>query len=45
MQIGKSFSQLTHEDRISISTLLRAGHNKDVIAKRLGFIVQAYTEK
>lgn len=37
IQMGKRFRQLTHEDRVAISTLLRAGYNKDSIAKQLGF--------
>lgn len=37
MFMGRIFKQLHSEDRIAISTLLRAGHNKESIAKQLGF--------
>lgn len=35
--MDRKFHQLTHEDRVAITTLLRAGHSKDAIAKQLGF--------
>lgn len=35
--MGRTFRQLRHEDRIAISTLLRAGFSKQGIAKQLGF--------
>lgn len=36
MQMSRKFRQLTHEDRVAIATLLRAGHGKAAIAKQLG---------
>lgn len=35
--MGIRFHQLTHDNRVAISTLLKAGHSKDKIAKQLGF--------
>lgn len=35
--MSRTFKQLTHEDRVAILTLLRAGFSKQRIAKELGF--------
>lgn len=35
--MGRNFKQITSEDRIAISHLLRAGISKEAISKQLGF--------